>query len=180
MKKMYGKAVMGDEVNKVLSENLSTYMKDEKLDILGNPLPNREKTKQAQFEDGETFEFYFDIGLAPEITEVIGPDIEVENYSIKVDDKMVDGYITDTRKRSGNPVHPEVAGEDDMISGEITEIGTDGNPVEEGAQKEVNFILEHITDTKGKEEVDEPEERMKFSSSSPLNSLVLQRRLFSN
>ncbi len=153
VKKMYGKAVMADEVNKLLSENLSSYMQNEKLDILGNPLPNKEKTKQAQFEDDETFEFSFDIGLAPEIIEDIGPDIEVENYSIKIDDKMVDGYIDDTRKRNGKPVHPEVAGEEDMISGDITEIGADGNPVEGGQQKEVNFFLEKITDKKVKKKL---------------------------
>jgi len=153
VKKMYGKAVMADEVNKLLSENLSSYMQNEKLDILGNPLPNKEKTKQVQFEEDETFEFFFDIGLAPEITEDIGPDIEVENYSIKIDDKMVDGYIDDTRKRNGKPVHPEVAGEEDMISGNITEIGADGNPIEGGQQKEVNFFLDKITDKKVKEKL---------------------------
>ncbi|MBC8316185.1 MAG: trigger factor [Bacteroidetes bacterium] len=153
VKKMYGKAVMADEVNKLLSDRLSGYMQDEKLEILGNPLPNKEKTKPAQFEDSETFEFFFDIGLAPEITKDIGTDIEVENYVIKIDDKMVDGYIDDTRKRSGNPVHPEISGEEDMISGDLTEIGEDGNPTKGGQQKEVNFILEKITDEKVKKKL---------------------------
>ncbi|MFC2101806.1 trigger factor [Bacteroidota bacterium] len=152
VKKMYGKAVMADEVNKILSEKLAGYMSDEKLDVLGNPLANKEKTKTALFEDGEVFEFYFDLGLAPEFKLNLGPELEIENYQIKVDDKMVDGYIEDTRKRNGNYTHPEVAGESDMLSGEAAELADDGTPVE-GEPKKIFLSLDQITNKELKEKL---------------------------
>ncbi|MFH1298073.1 MAG: trigger factor [Bacteroidota bacterium] len=153
VKKMYGKAVIADEVNKLLSEHLSGYLTYEKLHVLGNPLPNKEKTKPAQFEDGETFEFYIDLGLAPDFTLNLGPELEIENYQIRIDDKMVDGYIEDTRKRNGNYTHPEVAGEEDMISGEVTELAADGTPVEGSEPKIISFSLDKISDKKAKEKL---------------------------
>ncbi len=153
VKKMYGKAVMADEVNKLLSENLSSYMTDEKLDVLGNPLPNKEKTKPAQFVDGEIFEFYFDLGLAPDFTLNLGPELEIENYQILIDDKMVDGYIEDTRKRNGISTHPDAAGREDMISGEATELSADGLPIEGSEPKKIFLYIEKITDEKVKEKL---------------------------
>ncbi len=152
VKKMYGKAVMADEVNKILSDQLATYMTDEKLDVLGNPLPNKEKTKTALFEDGEIFEFYFDLGLAPEFKLNLGPEMEIENYQIQIDDKMVDGYIEDTRKRNGNFTHPDVAGEADMLSGGATKLGADRMPAEGFEQKKIFLSLDQIQDkeVKGK------------------------------
>ncbi len=153
VKKMYGKAVMADEVNKILGDQLAGYMTDEKLDVLGNPLPNKEKTKTAHFEDGETFEFYFDLGLAPAFKLNLGPELEIENYQIQIDDKMVDGYIEDTRKRNGNYTHPEVAGEADMLSGEATELAADGKHVEGSEPKKIFLSLDQITDNKVKEKL---------------------------
>ncbi|TSA24400.1 MAG: trigger factor [Bacteroidetes bacterium] len=151
VKKMYGKAVMADEINKLLSERLSGYLTEEKLDVLGNPLPNKERIKPARFEDGETLDFYFDIGLAPEFTLNLGPGLEVENYAIKVDDKMVDGYIEDVRKRNGNYTHPESPGDEDMISGEVIELAADGTPVEDVEPKKTYFSLDKVT---GKEAIE--------------------------
>ncbi len=153
VKKMFGKAVIAEEVNKLLSEHLSGYMTDEKLDVLGNPLPNKEKTKPAQFEDGETFEFFFDLGLAPDFTLNLGPELEIENYQIQIDNKMVDGYIEDTRKRNGNYTHPEVAGDEDMISGEVTELAADGTPVDGSEPKKIFFSLDKISNKKAKEKL---------------------------
>ncbi|MFH1161236.1 MAG: trigger factor [bacterium] len=148
IKKMYGKAVIADEINTLLSQNLASYLKDEKLNILGNPLANKEKIHQAKFEDGESFDFYFDIGLAPEINLELGPELEVQNCFIRVDDKMVDGYIEDTRKRNGTYTHPETAGSEDLIAVDATELGADGNPVEGGLQKNIFLYLDKITDEK--------------------------------
>jgi len=144
VKKMYGKAVMADEVNKLLGEQLSSYMTDEKLDVLGNPLPNKEKTKAARFEDGETLEFYFDLGLAPGFSLNLDPSLEVENYQIQVDDKMMNGYIEDTRKRNGSYTHPEVAGDSDMLSGEARRIGSDGTPVAGSDPKKIFLSLDQV------------------------------------
>ncbi len=112
IKKMYGRAILADEVNKLISDSLISYIRDEKIDILGNPLPNMEKNMAIDFETQDSFEFYFDLGLAPVYTIPVDQDLQIENYVITVDDGMVDKYIEDTRKRFGKPVLPsaETAG----------------------------------------------------------------------
>lgn len=112
VKKMYGKAAIADEVNKILTDTLSDYIRDEKLNILGNPLPNKEKTKPIGFDEGETMEFFFDIGFAPEFDLKLDSSVSVDHYEILVDDKMIDKYIEESRKR--------VAGE-----GELPELNTE-------------------------------------------------------
>jgi FKBP-type peptidyl-prolyl cis-trans isomerase (trigger factor) len=108
IKKMYGKAVVADEVNKLLTDSLSSFIRDEKLNILGSPMPNKEKTQPINFEDGETMEFYFDLGFAPEFELKLDGSVEVEDYSINIEEEMLDKYIEETRKRYGDHTQPEI------------------------------------------------------------------------
>jgi len=115
VRKMYGKAIIADEVNKIISDSMAKYILDEKLDVLGNPLPNEGKNQEYTFETEKDFEFFFDLGLAPEIVLNVAGLPSVSRYSIAVDDKMLGNYIDDMRKRYGNSIHPEAAGAEDMI-----------------------------------------------------------------
>jgi len=135
VRKMYGKAIVADEVNKIISDSLAQYIQDEKLAVLGNPLPSEEKNHNYTFDAEQDFEFYFDIGMAPEIEVNLSALPPISRYQINVDDNMLDSYITDMCKRYGNSIHPEMAGEEDMISGEINETGADGEIVENGTKK---------------------------------------------
>ena len=127
VRKMYGKAIVADEVNKIISDSLAHYIRDEKLEVLGNPLPNGEKNHDYTFEAEQDFEFYFDMGMAPEIVLNLTALPPISRYVINVDDTMLDSYITDMRKRYGNNIHPETAGEENTISGET---GNDINPID--------------------------------------------------
>ena len=120
IKKMYGKTILADEVNKLISDNLVNFIRDEKIDILGNPLPNMEKNSVIDFENQESFEFYFDLGLTPEFTIPVDQDLQIEKYIIAVDDTMVDKYIEDTRKQFGKPVITESVSEE-PVTGELAE-----------------------------------------------------------
>ena len=135
VRKMYGKAIVADEVNKIISDSLAQYIKDEKLGVLGNPLPNGEKNHDYTFETEQDFEFFFDLGMAPEIALNLAGLPPVSRYVITIDEPMLDSYIADMRKRFGNNIHPETAGEEDMISGEIVETGADGEIVGDGTKK---------------------------------------------
>ena len=101
IKKMYGRAVMADEVNNLISKSLIQYIKDEQLNILGNPIPNLEKNEAIDFDNNDSFTFFFDIGMTPEFTIPLDQDLNIENYSIAVSDEMVEKYILDTRKKLG-------------------------------------------------------------------------------
>ena len=150
IKKMYGKAVVADEVNKLLTESLSGYIQDEKLNILGNPMPNKEKTQPISFEDGETMEFFFDLGFAPEFELKLDGTIEVDDYSIIVEESMLDKYIEETRRRFGDYTHPDLPEEGDMVSGEAVETDPAGQPVEAGIKKNVFFYLDKVKEEKAK------------------------------
>jgi trigger factor len=144
IRKMYGKAILADEVNKIISDSLAQYIKDEKLEVLGNPLPNSEKNHDYSFDAEQDFEFYFDMGMAPDIVLNLSGLPPVTRYLIKVDDKMLDSYIEDMRRRNGNSIHPETSGEEDMISGEIVETGTDGETVANGTKKNVYITISQL------------------------------------
>ena len=98
VKKQYGQAVLVDEVNKLLQESLNKYLTEEKLDVLGNPLPK----EQEEFSwEAENFTFEFELGLAPEFEVAVKTKDPVTHYKIVADDEMIDRQIEHVRTQYG-------------------------------------------------------------------------------
>jgi len=116
VKKQYGKAVLVEEVNKLLQDNLHKYLTEEKLDVLGNPIPKNETEIDWDTED---FSFEFDLGLAPSF-EVDLKKKAVTNYKIVADDKMLDNQVKTIRKQYGKLISKEVVEKEDEITGTFT------------------------------------------------------------
>lgn len=148
IKKMYRKGAMAEEVNKLLSESLNQYLIDNKLEVLGYPLASKDKQTVADFDNDESFEFYFDIGLAPEINLEINEKTTVEYSDIQVEDDKVDGYLTEVRSRHGNPSNPEKAEKGDLIRGEIMQLDKDGNILEGGVKNSTSLSIDFLKDEK--------------------------------
>ncbi|MEZ5082158.1 MAG: trigger factor [Bacteroidales bacterium] len=146
IKKMYGKSVMAEEVNKLLSDSLSNYIVENKLDILGYPLSSKEKETKVDFDNDEEFEFFFDIGLTPKFDLEINDKIEVDYYEIEVDDDKVDGYLKEVTTRYGNPVNPEISEKGDLLRGEISELTAEGEIKEDGIKNNTSLSIEFIKD----------------------------------
>jgi len=144
IKKMYGNAVMADEVNKTVSDALNNYISENKLNILGYPLPNEEKSAPVDFDGQKDFDFYFDLGLAPEIEVKLGDDLKVPYYKIKVTDEEVETAIVDMQKRLGEEEHPEKVELDDTVHVKLQEANEDGNAVEAGHEVEASFAVSDI------------------------------------
>ncbi|MGE5317104.1 MAG: trigger factor [Chloroflexota bacterium] len=100
-KKMYGQAVTADEINKILSEALDSYIRDNNLQLLGNPLANTEKTDQVDFAAANDMSFYFDMALTPSFEFELSPELNVPFYNISATDKMATDYLADLQKRHG-------------------------------------------------------------------------------
>jgi len=149
IRKMYGKAVLAEEVNKLISDSLDNYIKEQNLDLLGNPIPNQEKNAAINFETQTSFEFFFDIGFAPEFKVPLGPETEVEEYDILVDDSMIDKYVEDTRRQYGSPVKAEESRQDG------TGIGQAAGNGEQDAEASVRAAGDKETTVPG-EEANEP------------------------
>lgn len=117
IQKQYGKAVLLDEVNKILQTSLNDYLVEEKLDILGNPLP---KVTEDFNWDADDYSFEFELGLAPEFTVDLGAKNKVVKYNITADDKMLDEQIERIQKQYGKLVSKEKSEEGDDIRGTFT------------------------------------------------------------
>ncbi len=114
VKKQYGKAVLVDEVNKLLQDALNKYLTEEKLDVLGQPLP---KPQDDIDWDSEAFSFEFELGLAPEFDVKLKGKKAITKYSIVADDKMIDEQIERIQKQYGKLVSQEAIEKDSEITG---------------------------------------------------------------
>lgn len=136
VKKMYGKAILADEVNKMLSQNLSQFIVEEKLNILGEPLPNEEKTPDIDWEKTDDFEFAFDIAVAPEIEVNLDKRKKYPFYLVKVDDELIDKQAEAYTSRYGENVKVDTVEEKDTIRGNFIQLDADGNEMEDGINAE--------------------------------------------
>jgi len=135
VKKMYGKAVLADEVQKAVSEALYNYIKENKLSILGEPLPS-ETQAEIDFETQEDFEFSFDIALSPEIAFTIDKKDTVPYYAIQVTDEMVSEQVKNMSSRNGTYIKVEKSEDRDVLKGLLIEIQADGTVGIEGVSVE--------------------------------------------
>ncbi|WP_036382584.1 trigger factor [Muricauda sp. MAR_2010_75] len=114
IKKQYGKAVLVDEVNKLLQDNLNKYLTEEKLDVLGNPLPKQ----QENFDwDNENLDFEFELGLAPDFDVNLKTKKAVTQYKIVADKKMIEEQVERIQKQYGKLVSKEEVGKKDEVTG---------------------------------------------------------------
>jgi trigger factor len=150
VKKMYGKGILVEEVNKVLVDSLYEYIKKQDLNVLGNPLPDNDRTKDIDWDTQSEFEFHYEIGLAPEIHLDFSEGIEVDYHKIKVEESLIDETITDICKRNGNFTTPELSEEDDVLYGEFAELDGDGNIIEDGLKNKTNLYIKYIKDEESK------------------------------
>ena len=136
VKKMYGKSVVAEEVNKALSEAVYKYIQDNKVNILGEPLPNEEKQQEIDFDTMEEFEFLFDIALAPEFKAEVDAKDEVDYYQIDVTEDMVNNQVKAYTQRNGKYEQVDVYEDNDMLKGLLAELDENGNTKEGGIQVE--------------------------------------------
>lgn len=144
VKKMYGTSVMADEVNKVLTDSLNQYVIDEKLNLLGNPIPSFDQDN-VDFNTQKDFVFSFDIGLSPVIDLELNKDIHVPYHKIKVAKNMLDDYVADICERFGEHSHPETIEENSKITASFKQLNEEGQILEGGlANENASFNMEDI------------------------------------
>ncbi len=136
IRKMYEKGVRAEEVNKLLSEKVYAYIKDNKVNILGEPLPNEEKQPELNFDVQEDFEFVFDLALAPEFKVEASKSDKVPYYSIDVTEEMVNSQVDMYRQRAGKYEQVDSYQEKDMLKGTVAELDEHGSVKEGGLQQE--------------------------------------------
>ena len=150
VKKMYGKSVLLEEINKLLSDSLYKYLSENKIEILGNPLPKEKEDDKIDWDHPENFEFSYDLGLAPRFEIDLSPKQSFDYLTIKVDEELVQKHIDDISKRYGKMTSPEVSEATDILFGEFIELDTQGNPIEGGVVKASSIFIERVKDENAK------------------------------
>lgn len=149
--KMYRKPVLAEEINKILGESLSRYLVDEKLNILGEPLPSLDKPLNIDWDQDQEFEFSFDIGLAPELDITVSEKDRIPYYRIKVNEEERNKQIDRIRSRYGIYQDATVVTENEMLKADLAEADKKGIPLEGGIRvEEASISLEFIRDEKSK------------------------------
>ena len=141
IKRQYGTAVKVEEVNKLISEKLYGYIQENKIQMLGEPLPNTEKQKPQDFEQEAPLEFVFDIAVAPEMKAELTDKDKITYYDIKVDDKLVDDQVQMYASQGGEFKEAETFSGNDTLTGELRELDKKGNTKEDGLTNEKAMIM---------------------------------------
>ncbi len=137
--KMFGKSVRVEEINRLVSESLYNYIRDNKLNILGEPMTAEDMTVDLDAQDD--FTFRFDVALAPELNVNIDKNITVPYYTIAVDDDMVKRQSEALQSRFGAQVSVEESTDErDLIKGSMVELDENGAPVENGITVESTIL----------------------------------------
>jgi trigger factor len=153
IKKMYGRAVQIDEINKVVTDNIQKYLTDEKLEILGDPLPKPDEQETIDFDTQEEFTFSFELGLTPQVDLKLSKKNKVNEYDIVIDEKMRKDYLENYTRRYGELRKADLTEEKDVIKGKIEAIDNEGNLVPEGPSvDDTSLGIDIIKDNKIKED----------------------------
>ncbi len=139
LRKRFGQEVQAEELNKMLGSELYKYIRENKIDILGEPMPSDKQGEISLEADEQTF--VFDIALAPEMDAKISDKDTIEYYNIEVDDAMVDNQVQMYASRTGGYKKVEEYQPKDMVKGILTELGKTGKPKRGGIEVEGATML---------------------------------------
>lgn len=146
IQKQYGKGVLAEEMNKIVSEALYKYVEENKLEILGNPIPKEDTEVKGDFNNPSDFEFTYEIGYSPAINLDLKGKKKFDYVKVKIDATLIDKQINDLRRRYGKLVSVDEVGETDMILGQFVELEEDGSIKAGGIMHSSTTSVEFIED----------------------------------
>ncbi|MBK9401717.1 MAG: trigger factor [Bacteroidetes bacterium] len=146
IRKMYGKSVLADELNKIVADSVDKFIVENNLQVLGNPLPKAENDIDINWDQPTDFEFSFDMALAPEVHLTLPPAHSFLTYDIQVDEKTIDEEIDKLARRYGNYTSPEVTDIDSSVYGTFREVDANGELVENGHSNQAFMMITKVAD----------------------------------
>lgn len=145
----FGKSILADEINHLLSDSLQKFIKDNQLRIVGEPLPK--DNTQIDLVPEKEFEFAFEVGLVPDFKVPLSADHKFTQYQVATDESLVDEYIEEMRLRYGNLNHPEVSEDGDILIGDFVELDDKGEILAGGIFKSSAINIKRIPADKSKD-----------------------------
>lgn len=150
IKKMYGKSVLVDEINKLLSDSLQNYIQENNLEVLGNPIPSKEQQEQIDWDTQKEFTFTFDLGLAPQFNVDLSSSTKFTRHKVRIDDALINKFAEDIRMRYGKVTNPESSEEKDVLFGEFAQLDRQGAILEGGILKNSSLAVDRVHDEETK------------------------------
>jgi trigger factor len=144
IRKMYGKSVLTDELNRLLGDTLYKFINEQKLDILGNPLPKEENHVDLELDGNKEFEFQYDLALQPEFKVEFNANEKHTRFTVKIDEELLNKYSTDIARRYGQIASAEETGEHDLVYGDFVELDAAGAILPGGVFKASTLYLEKL------------------------------------
>jgi trigger factor len=149
--KKYKTAVTVEEVNKILQDEMYKHISENKVKVLGSPMPKKSE-KAIDWEKDNDFSFEFEIGLAPDFDVKITKKDKLYYYNIKAGEKLLDNYCNDIAKRYGKMGNMDFSEEGDLVFCNIEQIDVDGKVMENGIKNEATVSMDFIADKKIKKQ----------------------------
>jgi len=143
IQKQYGKSVLAETLNKLANDGLYNFITENKLDILGNPIPKEDATPIGDFDKPENFEFSFEIGFTPTFDLAIAGK-KFEFPKVKIDDTLINKQIEDLQRRYGKLTSVDTASGKDMILGKFEELTESGEVKKGGISHSTTISLEFL------------------------------------
>ncbi len=173
VKKMYGKSILADEINKLLSDSLHKYITENKLDVLGNPLP-KDNGDRVDWDNPKDIVFSYDLGLSPKFNIELSSKDKFNYYTIKIDDSLVENYVKDICARYGSIANTEVSGDKDFVFGDFVELNESGNILPGGIFKSSSVFIERVKDADTRKQFVglKPEDKITVNASKLSESAV--------
>ena len=140
IRRQVGTSVKVDEINKLVGQEIYKYVQENKIQMLGDPLPS-DKQQPVDVEKDAPYTFVFDIAVAPEFEIKLNGHDKVDYYTIKVDDKLIDQQVEMYASRGGHYDKVEKYEDNDMLKGDLRELDADGNTKEGGITVEAAIML---------------------------------------
>jgi trigger factor len=119
IRKLYGKSILVEEINEILSKSITDYIKENKIKLIGEPLPNYDKTATIDWDNQKEFEFEYEIGLVAEFDLNLAQKIKA--YEIQADKKTIETTLDSIKKQYGDYSEPDEVQEGDDLMGELTQ-----------------------------------------------------------
>ncbi|MBM3165280.1 MAG: trigger factor [Bacteroidetes bacterium] len=149
IEKRFGKAVLAEVLNQLTNDGINRFIEENRLEILGNPIPSSQHEMEGSFDKPGTFKFTFEIGMASAFDYESVLKAGVEYHTIRVDDPLIDQQIEDIRRRYGKMINAEEVGEKDMVLGAFVQLNEAGKKVKGGINHNTTISLEFLPSKEG-------------------------------
>ena len=146
IKKMYGKSILVEAINKLLNDSLYTYLNENKIEVLGNPLPKLDSGIHIDWDNQKEFEFLYEMGLAPKFNVELSAKDKFTYKTVKIDETLINKYITDISKRYGKVETVDISEESDLLNGDFVELDANGEILAGGIFKTASIFLDRVKD----------------------------------